>query len=204
MAQLEKQKSKSLLYGLVLAGGKSTRMKVDKSVLHYHGKTQVEHAVQLLKKYCDKVFISNREDQNDLQGHNVAPQIHDQPEFNNIGPIGGILSAMTTYPGVSWFILACDLPFVTDKTLQNLINSRNFAKPATAYISVHDQLPEPLCAIWEPQIYSLITNFIKQGTLCPRKILINANANLISPQQKNALDNINNPEEYKQALRSLK
>ena len=81
-------------------------MKVDKSILHYHGMTQVEYAFQLLQKYCDKIFISNRKEQTELQGHNVAPQIHDQPEFSDMGPIGGILSAMTTHPQAAWLVLA--------------------------------------------------------------------------------------------------
>ena len=200
--EMKKQNS-NILYGLVLAGGKSTRMKVDKSVLHYHGMTQIEYAVQLLQKYCDQVFISNRKDQHGLQGHEAAQQIHDQPEFSDMGPIGGILSAMTLHPKATWLVLACDLPFVTPGVLETLIKKRNPAKIATAYKSSHDQLPEPLCAIWEVQSYPWILKFIKQGTHCPRKILINSDAQLIEPLHKNALDNINNQEEYKQALKSI-
>jgi molybdopterin-guanine dinucleotide biosynthesis protein A len=195
---------KQNLYGLVLAGGKSTRMKTDKSILHYHGKTQVEHAFELLQKYCDKVFVSNRKEQAELQGHNRAPQIHDHAEFSDIGPVGGILSAMASYPKVSWLVLACDLPFVTPETLENLIKERDPAKVATAYKSTYDQLPEPLCAIWEAQSYPWILKFIKQGVQCPRKILINSDAKIIEPHQKNSLDNINDPEEYKQALKVIK
>lgn len=198
-----KNNSSSTLYGLVLAGGKSTRMKVDKSILHYHGTPQVEHAVHLLQKHCDKVFISNRKDQSELSGHTIAPQIHDQTQFSDIGPIGGILSAMTLHPDAAWLILACDLPFITEETLRTLIAKRNQEKIATAYISTHDQLPEPLCAIWEAHSAPRILEFVKQGMQCPRKILINSDVQLIQPQQRNALDNINNPEEYKQALRSL-
>jgi molybdopterin-guanine dinucleotide biosynthesis protein A len=203
MENLKKEKS-GVLYGLVLAGGKSTRMKMDKSILNYHGTTQVEHTVNLLQKYCNKVFISNRKDQSGLPGHMAAAQIHDQPEFSDMGPIGGILSAMTTAPEASWIVLACDLPFVTEETLQELITKRNKSKIATAYISAHDQLPEPLCAIWEAQSYPWLLKFVKQGTYCPRKVLINSDTQLIAPQKKNTLDNINNPQEYQQALKSLK
>ena len=94
MVEIKKQNSVNSLYGLVLAGGKSTRMKIDKSILHYHGKTQVEHGFELLQKYCAKVFISNREEQAQLQGHDVAPQIHDQPQFNNLGPISGTRTSL--------------------------------------------------------------------------------------------------------------
>lgn len=198
-----KKRNHKILYGLVLAGGKSTRMKMDKSTLHYHGLTQIEWAVQLLEKCCDKVFISNRKEQNGLQGHEAAQQIHDRPEFNNLGPIGGILSAMTSHPDAAWLVLACDLPFVTMKTLETLIKKRNPVKIATVYLSSSDKLPEPLCAIWEAQSYPRVLKFVKHGMHCPRKILINSDAQLIEPMDKNALDNINNPEEYKQALKTI-
>jgi molybdopterin-guanine dinucleotide biosynthesis protein A len=150
------------------------------------------------------VFVSNRKEQTELQGHNGIPQIHDQVEFSDIGPVGGILSAMTVYPQVSWLILACDLPFVSNETLETLMKERDPNKIATAYKSAHDQLPEPLCAIWEAKSYPWILKFVKQGVQCPRKILINSDAKIIEPRQKNALDNINNPEEYKQALKVIK
>ena len=86
------------IYGLVLAGGKSTRMNVDKSLLFYHGKTQVEHAFALLSPHCAKVFVSNRREQEHLQGHDHLPQLHDLPEYSDIGPLGGVLSALTKFP----------------------------------------------------------------------------------------------------------
>ena len=191
------------IYGLVLAGGKSTRMNVDKSLLFYHGKTQVEHAFELLGLYCAKVFVSNRQDQKQSQGHEHLPQLHDLPEYSGIGPIGGILSALTKFPNAAWLVMACDLPFVTSETIEYLIGQRDPKKNATAFISVHDQLPEPLCAIWETHTQQIILDFFKQGIQCPRKILIKSDVHLIEQQDKRWLDNVNNPQEYKDALRVL-
>jgi molybdenum cofactor guanylyltransferase len=47
-------------------------------------------------------------------------------------------------------VLACDLPFLTDAALAQLLEERDPTALATAYRSAHDGLPEPLCAIWEP------------------------------------------------------
>jgi len=71
------QMNKTPLYGLVLSGGKSTRMKKDKSTLEYYGKTQTQFCYELLSRYCTQVFISNRKEQKDLGGHKGLPQIHD-------------------------------------------------------------------------------------------------------------------------------
>jgi len=83
------------LYGLVLAGGLSKRMRQDKSLMEYHGSSQVKHCSDLLSRFCKRIFVSNREDQKNLDEHIQYSQIHDS--IKNIGPLGGILSAMTKY-----------------------------------------------------------------------------------------------------------
>ncbi len=108
------------LYGLVLAGGRGVRMKADKSLLRYHDKSQVEYCYDLLLPLCKRVLVSNRSEQADLKEHEGLSQIHDI--FPNIGPLGGILSAMTQYPKVSWLVLACDLPFVTERAIKALVD----------------------------------------------------------------------------------
>ncbi len=195
----------SKFYGLVLAGGHSRRMGKDKSLLTFHGKSQVEFAVGLLSGFCEKVFVSCRQDQSASFGGKNFSQIYDKEQYKNIGPLGGILSAMEEYPQQTWIVLACDLPFVTRQTIQQLIDGRNTQKVATAYISVYDQLPEPLCAIYETRIYRLMKEFLQMDINCPRKILISSNTELLKQKNNNqALDNVNNPEEYQRAKKILK
>jgi molybdopterin-guanine dinucleotide biosynthesis protein MobB len=192
------------LYGLVLAGGKSTRMKKDKSLLEYHGKKQSVHCFEILSKFCDQVFLSNREGQAQLDGHKTLPQIHDT--FLEIGPLGGILTAMTKSPEAAWLVLACDLPFVNEKVLKTLVQRRNPFKMATAYQSVEDHgLPEPLCAIYEPKaVFGLMQSLGGGGIHCPRTILKNSDVHLLTQPQKTSLDNINTPQEYRDAVGLIK
>ncbi len=191
------------LFGLVLAGGKSSRMKIDKASLIYHGKTQAEYCYQLLLEFCQKVFLSNRVDQSDGKGHKGLPQIHDKKKYMDIGPLGGILSAMEAYPKGAWLVLACDLPYVNKSTLSFLIKNRNQNKLATAFLSRLDELPEPLCAIYETQIRSHLYEFLKSGITCPRKILLNSDVHLLKPRDKISLENINHPGEYEKVMRTI-
>lgn len=190
-------------FGLVLAGGKSSRMKKDKTTLNFHGTTQTEYCVQLLQKLCSDVFISKRQDQNGVQFQSM-PCIDDLPEFENSGPIGGILSAMKQHPGKACFAVAVDLPFITQETLHYIWEKRNPQKIATAFQSAHDQLPEPLCTIYEASAFNALLAFFKSGKTCPRKFLIQSDIECI--RQKNAfwLDNVNDPEEYIKAQNKLK
>ena len=194
-----KKFSKIPLHGLILAGGKSTRMKKDKSLLEYHGKKQVVYCFDLLSQFCDQVFISNRKDQSRLAAYKKLPQIHDV--FVGIGPLGGILSALTRYPEVAWLVLACDLPFVDESAIKILIKKRDFSRTATAYRSAHEpNLPEPLCAIYEPKALVQLLQFLAQGIQCPRVILLRCDTRLIAQRPGISLDNVNNPQEYRKVL----
>lgn len=178
-----------VIYGLILAGGFSRRMGQDKAALEFHGKPQVMHGYELLSHFCEKVFVSLRPDQ---QYYNL-PIIVDLNKFENIGPIGGILSAMERFPKVAWIVLACDLPYVNQQTLQYLISRRDASKMATAFKSSLNNLPEPLCAIWEPSAKVSMLNQLENGKNCPRKVLMNADCHLIDLPQAHWLNNVNAP-----------
>ena len=189
------------LFGLVLSGGKSQRMKTDKALLYYGGKHQVKRAYELLGEYCDKVFHSIRRDQENREDLNSSEIIYDR--FLDFGPIGGILSALYQFNDASWLVLACDLPLLKRESLDYLMSQRDFFKSATAFKSSHDGLPEPLCAIYESRSRELFMSFLGQGYKCPRKVLINSNSNLIHPVDPRSLDNVNYPEEYLQVKKQI-
>jgi molybdopterin-guanine dinucleotide biosynthesis protein A len=185
------------IYGLVLAGGASQRMGQDKAALHYHGKPQLQWAYELLSSICERTFVSVRPDQVNDPTRASLPQIVDTRP--GIGPIAGISAALQMYPNAAWLILACDLPFLSRDVLINLVKHRDPARIATAYRSAHDNLPEPLCAIWEPSSANIVQAWIDAGKQCPRKLLINSNAALLDQLDARALDNINTPDEFASA-----
>ena len=189
------------LYGLVLAGGASRRMQVDKAALEYAGQGQLQRAYALLSTVCERAFISVRADQQHEPTRASLPQIVDTQ--TDLGPLAGIIAAQAQHPDVAWLIMACDLPFVDQQVLQYLIEHRDTKKISTAFKSTHDGLPEPLCAIWEPRSASAIRDQIASGKTCPRKLLINSVINLITQPNTHALDNVNTPDEHLQALSTL-
>ncbi len=190
--------TKPKIFGLILAGGYSRRMGRDKAYLEFHGKPQVEYLFDLLRKFCSKVYLSKRMDQNvGAVINRPYNYINDAPEFSNHGPLGGILSAMKEYPNADWLVIACDLPFITDETIQTLLTLRDPQKQATAFISTQDARPEPLCAIWEGHAYDSILKLFNDGIHCPRKILIKSNAHLLKQNNPRWLDNINTPQELR-------
>jgi molybdenum cofactor guanylyltransferase len=189
------------LFGLVLAGGASTRMRTDKATLDYHGQPQLRWAFELLSQVCAATFVSVRPDQRDDPARTGYPQIVDRQP--GIGPIAGIGAALLEHPKAAWLVLACDLPLLTERTLQHLIAHRDPHKIATAYRSAHDGLPEPLCAIWEPAAREPLLAHVASGKQCPRKFLINSDIALLDLPERQALDNVNTAEEFSAAVGTL-
>jgi len=189
------------IYGLVLSGGKSTRMGKDKGLIAYHGIPQREYLYGLLSKVCDLTFISLRDEQQaDLPVEMKA--IIDLNKFK--GPYNGLLSAHKKYPEVAWLVLACDLPLMDLPSLQELIAARNPHKQATAFALKQNPLPEPLCALWEPHALKDSVAYLERGNgTCPRKYLINHDTKLVFPSNENVLLNANSEAEYKEALKRL-
>ena len=180
--------------GLVLTGGKSTRMGKDKSELNYHGKPQKEFLKKLLEQEGLKTYYS-------VQTNNKKnDEIHDS--FLNLGPFGGICSAFQKDPNSAWLVLATDLPFVDKNLVKLLLEKRNPAKVATAVIGKGKQFPEPLITIYEPKSYSILLQYLAQGYSCPRKMLINSDVEIVEVED-NLIRNINTPEEYNAAIKEL-
>jgi len=190
------------LFGLVLAGGRSTRMQRDKATLEYRpGVTQLEAATRLLEGRVERAFVSVREDQTGDAERAKYARIFDRGDVE--GPIAGISAALTAHAESAWLVLACDLPFLDARTLDFLIASRDPARAVTAFRSSHDGLPEPLCAIYEPRALAGIRAHIAAGRSCPRKFVINADALLLDQPDPRALDNVNTVTEYGNAMDSL-
>jgi len=193
--------STAKIYGLVLSGGKSTRMGTDKSLIEYHGIPQREHLYHLLSKVCERTFISLRAEQEATTPFGFVT-IADEDKFR--GPFNGILSAHSRHEEVAWLVLACDLPLMDLPALEQLIEERAPEKLATAFANEEDPLPEPLCAIWEPHALQKAIEYLEAGNgTCPRKFLINNDTKLVFPKNKNVILNANSEGEYKEALAKL-
>lgn len=182
------------LAGLVLAGGRSTRMQRDKAALDYGGVSQLERAMELLAAQVTPAYVSVRPDQRDEPLRARYAQVEDRAD--GLGPVAGILAAQALHPGRAWLVLACDLPRLDAATLAHLVAARAPSRMATAYRSSYDGLPEPLCAIWEPASREPLAAYVAAGGRCPRRFLGTVDTLLLDPSRPDALDNVNTPEEY--------
>lgn len=187
------------LKGLILAGGKSSRMGSDKTIMEFYGKPQREHLKGLLNEVCEEVYISCRPDQE--SEFSTSKIITDK--FVGLGPYGAIMSAFQEDPNAAWLVIASDLPLMDVDALQELVNARNASRVATCFRSPVFGLPEPLVTIWEPKSYFHLLQFLGLGYSCPRKVLINTNTKVFDAERPEVLMNMNTPDDLKKIRKMI-
>lgn len=117
------------LIGVVLAGGQSQRMGVDKALLAFQGSTLLHHQVRLLQSVCEYVVVSG-----EYAGFECVPDATER-----CGPLGGIYSVAKQFPDSALLVVPVDMPQVTEAHLRALIKTQQ-----TCHIEGH-----PLPAYFE-------------------------------------------------------
>ena len=147
------------LTGVVLAGGKSTRLGQDKAEIVYLGQTLLQRSIDLLQTMTGQVLVAGRSDPN----FGVPSLLDDRP---GLGPIGGIITALRLYGG-PLMVISCDLPFLSQENLKALIKARNMCARSEVMMTTYQQIEtgfiEALVAIYEYKALSLLQESIASG-----------------------------------------
>jgi molybdenum cofactor guanylyltransferase len=189
----------------ILAGGKSSRMGRAKALLPFAGKSLIVRVVQLAESVAEAPIIVGPPEEFTALGFRVIAD-----ERANLGPLGGILTALRNTQREWNLILGCDLPFLTPEWLTFLV-ARAANSNADAVIPVNERGYEPLCAMYRKRAAGTIGVAVERGV---RKItdgLANLTLARIEPAEWKAFDqhgrlfkNINTPADYAEACRDLK
>ena len=204
---------------LILAGGKSSRMKKDKSQLPWQDSTTLTH--MLINSYVypfeHTVISANRiiepQELPDFirkktkQREHTTEYIHlgDKRRlsvvsdlYTDCGPLGGMEAAMRLYPSDCWLILAVDLPFFDFSRVPALLAADT--SEYDAVIPVVDGRENPLAALYKGRVYEKIRTALADGDYRVREIY-NKKAAFIdeTPYARQYL-NMNTPIAYKEAL----
>lgn len=141
------------MIGVVLAGGRSSRLGQDKVRLRLpgDGRDMLARTADLLAACTDGVAISRRaSSEGDAPALPGARSIPDRED--NLGPFGGIWSSLRELRQPI-LVLSCDLPFMDAATLRRLIEARNTRAPEavmTTFLQAETGFIEALVSIYEP------------------------------------------------------
>lgn len=129
--------------GVVLCGGRSRRMGRDKALLELGGRTLLERAVEALDAVCAEVLLApGSESRYATLGRREVLDAAD-----GVGPLAGLVSALEA-ARTEWLIaLACDMPGVDARVLEELAN---FAQDGGWDVTMlgSEAGVEPLCAVY--------------------------------------------------------
>lgn len=102
----------------ILAGGKSSRMGMDKGLLLFHGKPLVERIIEELNLLFEKITIVSNNPEYERFGLEVVKDL-----IKDIGPVGGIHAALNHTQTKKIFIVSCDMPFVNHEAIRYIIEN---------------------------------------------------------------------------------
>jgi len=184
------------LYGLILTGGKSNRMKEDKALLKYSEKPHALFLKDLITPFCKDVYLSAKEGQWSGSTLEKVPTISDS--VSGSGPSIGIMSAFKKHAEANWLILACDLPYINEETIKELIHNYDPNKLGTAFKNKDKKFAEPLCTIYTPLAHSVFESANRSEVYCPVKII--KDQDLVKLDQSGSINlaNINTPSEFQE------
>lgn len=111
--------------GIVLAGGKSSRMGHNKALMEWQGQTLIERTLQVLRSVFSEVLISaNDPVLYESLGERIIPD-----RYLNRGPIGGLYSSLQEARFEHAFFVACDMPFLSADVIRFLANFTGCESP---------------------------------------------------------------------------
>jgi molybdopterin-guanine dinucleotide biosynthesis protein A len=167
--------------GIVLAGGKSSRMGMEKGLVEFRGKPLVTYAIDALKIVCDEILISSNTDTYDFLGYPVISDV-----YPNCGPMGGIYSCLLKSKNQLNFVLSCDMPLINEEIVSALVgDSEGF----DVTIPWHEkEYFEPLCAVYERNTIPVFAKFIEAGNFKIPDLLREVNTKKIQTGKGSGLD----------------
>ncbi|MDA3892977.1 MAG: molybdenum cofactor guanylyltransferase [Salinivirgaceae bacterium] len=176
---------KSQITGIVIAGGKSSRMGQNKALLKYHGKRLIDNAIQLLQKYTQNIIVSSNEPIESIP-YSILPD-----EVKDIGPMGGLHSGLRESKSEFNLIIPCDVPNI------ELGLFSNFIAACEGYDAVIPILPngkyEPLVACYNKTIIPLIEKAIQNNDYKLVNLIDKAHVKFIEVINIDQFKNINAP-----------
>lgn len=127
----------------------------------------------------------------------------------NLGPLGGISTALRIATCEWNLIVGCDLPFLTREWLEFLI-AQAVGSSADVVIPLNERGFEPLCAMYRKSARRTIAKALERGVRKITEGLTTLTLASIAPAEWKGFDacgrlfkNVNTPEDYDQARESM-
>lgn len=180
--------------GVILAGGKSSRMKFNKAFAEIGGKSAVQIIIDKFQAHFDEIIIISNEPQLFNRFH--LPVYRDVYPY--LGPVGGIHSALVNASYEHMFILGCDMPFMDISLVQYMLAEIDCYDSVVPEIGSYLQ---PLAAAYNRSCLPVFSECLENDKLKLTRIFSDLNALVLKEEElekfgsiKEIFFNVNDPE----------
>jgi len=171
---------------VLLAGGGSTRMGVDKTMLPVNGKPMIQHIRDQLRPWFARILISSNNRAHGFLGEKIIPD-----QTAGRGPLMGIVSALRASPYDLCFVMACDIPEIDIRLVRSMVHAASDCDVVAPY-SRH---PEPLFAVYRKNTLPILEQMLSSGNLRVTDALKRCRVKYV-PIAQGQIRNVNTMSEY--------
>lgn len=186
-------KPKLVITGIILAGGEGQRMgRKNKGLIPFNNLPLIHYVIQQLRPQLDHIIISANEDISTYQNFGF-PVISDQTEWQNKGPLAGILSTFPCIPKDTDLILTvpCDTPFLPIHLVSTLTNALySQTEHEIAYAATPSQI-HPSVFLYKPTINNQLAEHLRQQHYSLKSWIFKHNAIKTVFEDEHAFTNMN-------------
>ena len=183
--------------GIILAGGKSTRMGTDKGLLMLNGKTFISHICESLKPITgDNIIIVSSNTDYDFLGYTRIEDL-----ISDKGPVGGIYTGLKHSKTKMNIVLSVDVPFVTSDLLEWLLIMHADSFMVTQ-LQENDKTT-PLIAVYDRSMRIILGEAIAGNQLKLRSVVEEVDHQTLEVPEKWSRQtlNINTQEDYQNLIK---
>jgi molybdopterin-guanine dinucleotide biosynthesis protein A len=191
-------KKKIELTGIILAGGKNSRISMTKALIQLGEQTIIGRTVQLFQKLFEEVIIvTNHFDDYNHLGVKLTKDL-----IPETGPLGGLYSGLTLSSNDYSFVVACDMPFIDPAIILHLQNY-TYSGSYDVIVPEFNGFIEPLFAFYSKNCIPTIVNQLHQRDFKIRSFYSHAKVKEVPCSHfksvERAFFNINTREDLQQA-----
>jgi molybdopterin-guanine dinucleotide biosynthesis protein A len=190
--------------GIVLCGGRSSRMGRPKAWLPFGGEALLQRAVRILQQVVDPVVVVAAPGQDLPALPSSVLVAHDDRQY--LGPLNGLatgLSALGSQADAA-YLSSCDVPFLRPEFVRQVVERLG---PADIAIPEVGGFKHPLAAAYRANTLPVVRELLAAGLLRPvfltdrlrTQVLREADFADVDPDLR-SLRNLNTPEDYQAAL----
>ncbi|MGW4523962.1 NTP transferase domain-containing protein [Amycolatopsis sp. NPDC004378] len=199
--------------GVVLAGGRSSRMGRAKAGLAWHGSTFLHRTSALLNRVVDGPVVVVAAPGQTLPDLPAGVEVVEDP-VEGLGPMQGVAAGLGAVAGRAdaAFVCSTDMPFLHPAFVRRVLRAMSDTK-ADMVLPVARGFRQPLAAAYRTSLADLITRLVGEGQLRPGMLFKHCevaqldDAQLLGDRRLAAFDpgldsvlNVNTPDDYAAAL----